>query len=56
MQKAQELKVYTIYYKDSAGRKYCVNTKPCTKAQALEAWNDLNSLNTFVKTKMVAWG
>ena len=55
-QQQQEVKkVYAIYYKDKAGRKYCVHTKPCTRAEAFEGWNDLNSLNTFVKTRIVAY-
>lgn len=54
MQVNEQLKHYTIYYKDARGSKFCVTTKLCTKAAAREGWKDLNSLNTFKLSKIVA--
>ena len=51
----QQLKVYTIYYKDAKGNKFVTHTKLCTKAQALDAWDEFNCFNTFKRTKLIAY-
>lgn len=49
--------VHTIYYKFKNPKRktvYNVTTKPCTYAQALDAFNtETNSLNTFVLVNII---
>jgi hypothetical protein len=54
-QAAQTLKAYTMYYKDAQGNKFVQTTKPCTKAQAKDSWEDFNCFGTFKLTKMIAY-
>ena len=52
---AEQLKVYTIYYKDAKGNKFVTHTKPCTKAHAIIGWDEFNCFNTFKRTKIIAY-
>ena len=55
VQQHEQLKRYTIYYKDAAGKKFVVRTKPCTKAGAKDGWEEFNCFGTFTLTKMIAY-
>ena len=47
--------IYAVHYVcNKTKQKFVTYTKHCTKAQALDAWEDFNCFNTFTLAKLVA--